>query len=58
MGETTTNLVTSAMSNVATVFTSVTGMITSNEIAMVFLGFSIAGAGVGLFKKITSRRRG
>jgi hypothetical protein len=50
------NLVTSAMENVSAVFTSATGMITGNPIAMVFIGFSLAGAGVGLFRRVIRRK--
>ncbi|MCR4862126.1 MAG: hypothetical protein K5884_05865 [Ruminococcus sp.] len=46
------NLVSTALSDVTTVFTAATNMITGNAIAMVFIGFSLASAGVGLFRKI------
>ena len=50
------NLVTTAMENVSSVFTSATTMITGNPIAMVFIGFSLAGAGIGLFRKVIRRK--
>lgn len=47
-----TNLVSSALANVATVFTQATSMITDNAIAMVFVGISLVGGGIGLFHRI------
>ena len=54
--ETPVSLVSSALEHVSTIFTSATTMITGNPIAMVFIGFSLVGAGVVLFRKITRRR--
>ncbi len=50
-----TEAITSALAEVTTIFTQATTMITGNAIAMVFIGFSLVGAGVGLFRKITHR---
>lgn len=50
-----TEAITSALSEVTTIFTQATTMITGNSIAMVFIGFSLVGAGVGLFRKIVRR---
>lgn len=47
-----TSMVTSALANVSTVFTSAVGMITDNAVAMVFIGISLAGAGIGLFHRV------
>ena len=55
--ETPVSLVSSALEHVSTIFTSATTMITGNSIAMVFIGFSLVGAGVVLFRKVTRRRR-
>lgn len=46
------NLVTSALANVGAVFTQATSMITDNALAMVFVGISLAGAGIGLFHRV------
>lgn len=50
-----TEAITSALADVTTIFTQATTMITGNAIAMVFIGFGLVGAGVGLFRKITHR---
>lgn len=50
-----TSLITSALSNVTTVFNAGVDMVTGNEIAMVFIGFSLVGTAVGFFKGLTSR---
>lgn len=50
------NVISSALGDVGTIFTSVSGLITGNPIAMVFIGFSLAGSGVLLFRKITKKR--
>lgn len=55
--ETPVSLVSSALEHITTIFTAATNMITGNAIAMVFIGFALVGAGVGLFRKITRRRR-
>ena len=46
------SMVTNALANVSTVFTSAVGMITDNAVAMVFIGISLAGAGIGLFHRV------
>lgn len=51
-----TSLITNALTNVTTVFNQGVDMITNNEIAMVFIGFSLAGAGVAFFKRLIRRR--
>ena len=50
-----TEAITNALSEVTTIFTQATTMITGNPIAMVFIGFSLVGAGVGLFRRIVHR---
>lgn len=50
-----TAAITAALSNVTTIFTQATTMITGNEIAMVFIGFTLVGAGVGLFRRVVKR---
>jgi hypothetical protein len=50
------NVISSAIGDVGTIFTSASNMITGNPIAMVFIGFSLVGAGVVLFRKITKKR--
>ena len=45
----------SALSDVSTIFTQSTTMITGNPIAMVFIGFALVGSGVALFRKITRK---
>lgn len=50
--ETSVNLVTSALSNVGTVFNQVLTMIQGNELAMVFVGIPLVGAGIGLFHSL------
>ena len=52
MGEGVTNVISSALENVSTVFTSAVDMITGNPIAMVFLGIGLVGGGVALFRRI------
>lgn len=41
-----------AMSDVTTVFSAATNMVTESPLAMVFIGLSIAGAGIGLFHRL------
>ena len=52
---TATNLVTTAMENVGTAFTTAVDFVTSNAIAMVFIGFGIAKGAISLFRSV---RRG
>lgn len=44
--------ISSALANVSTVFTQAVTMITANEIAMVFIGIPLVGAGIGLFHRL------
>ena len=53
MGEA-TNMITTALTNVTTVFNQAVTMITGNEIAMLFVGIPIIGAGIGLFHRLIS----
>ena len=55
--EGTTSLIASALSNIPTIFNSAMTMITGNEVAMVYVGIPLIGAGIGLFRSLTSRRR-
>ncbi len=50
-----TETITTALSEVTTILTQATTAITGNEIAMVFIGFTLFGAGVGLFRRIVRR---
>ncbi len=50
MGEA-TNLVTSALANVSTIFTTAVSMVTENVIPMAFIGMALVGRGLGLFRK-------
>lgn len=50
--EGTTSMISSALANVTTLFTTAVDMITGNEIAMVFIGIGLVGGGIGLFKRI------
>ncbi len=45
-------MITSALSNVSTIFNQAVTMITGNEIAMVFVGIPLIGAGIGLFHRL------
>lgn len=49
------NLVTQALADVTAVLSSAVDMCTSNAITMVFIGISIATAGIGLFRNLISR---
>lgn len=51
-----TNIITSALQNVSTVFNSAVDMVTGQPVAMLFIGFSIAGAGVAFFKRLIRRK--
>lgn len=46
-------LISNALSDVPTVFNSAMQMIEGNEVAMVFVGLTLAGAGIGLFHRLT-----
>lgn len=47
--------VSGALTDVTTCFSAAVDMITSNPIAMVFIGFALAAGGIRLFRKV---RRG
>lgn len=48
-------MISTALENVTSIFSSAVNMVTGNPIAMVFIGISLAGAGIALFRKV---RRG
>lgn len=48
------SMITAALANVTTVFTQAVTMITGNEIAMLFVGIPLIGAGIGLFHRLIS----
>ena len=45
-------MITTALANVSTVFTQAVTMITGTEVAMVFVGIPLIGAGIGLFHRL------
>ena len=47
---------TTALSQVTSIFTSVGTMVTGNAVAMTFIAFALTGCGVGLFKKVARFR--
>ena len=49
------SMISTALSNVTTVFNQAVTMITGNEIAMVFIGIPLIGAGIGLFHRLIGR---
>lgn len=49
--------ITAALSNVTTIFGEAADMIVDNEIAMVFIGVMLVGAGIGIFRRITTSCR-
>ena len=49
------SMISTALTNVSTIFTQAVTMITGNEIAMVFIGFGLVGGGISLFRKIRKR---
>lgn len=51
-----TNMIADALTNVTTVFNSAVTMITGNAVAMAFVGVSLVGAGIGLFRRVIGRR--
>lgn len=53
--ENATNLITSALENVTTVFNSAVNMITGNALAMVFIGIGLTKAGIGLFRSVRKK---
>lgn len=46
------DMVASALANVAEVFNQAVTMVTENAVAMVFVGISLVGGGIGLFHRI------
>lgn len=52
MGEGTVNLISTALTNVGTVFTQATTMVTENAVAMVFVGMALARGGLRLFRSV------
>jgi len=46
--------VSGVLTDVATAFSTAVGMLAEQPIALVFIGISVAGAGLGLFKRIIS----
>lgn len=50
-----TSMLTSALANVTSVFNTAVTMITGNEIAMLFVGIPVVGAGIGLFHRLIGR---
>ena len=59
MGEgtqTVTNLVTEALTNVSTIFTTAVTMVTNNAIPMAFIGIALVGGGLGLFRRTIHTR--
>ena len=55
MGEAVTATISGALTNVSTVFNAAVTMIAGNEIAMLFVGIPIIGAGIGLFHRLIGR---
>ena len=49
------SMISTALTNVSTIFSQAVTMITGNEIAMVFIGFGLVGGGISLFRKIRKR---
>ncbi len=49
------SMISTALANVTTVFNQAVTMITGNEIAMVFVGIPLVGAGIGLFHSLIGR---
>lgn len=54
-GSSAASLISSALSNVTEVFQAAVTMITGNEIAMLFVGIPIIGAGIGLFHRLIGK---
>lgn len=51
MGES-SSLITLALSNISTVYNSAITMIQGNELTMTFVGFTLIGGAIGLFRKL------
>lgn len=45
-------MIATALENVTSVFNAAVTMVTGNDVAMVFIGISLAGAGIALFRKV------
>ena len=45
-------LISTALSNVSTIFTSAVSMVTEQPIAMACIGMALVGGGIGLFRKV------
>ena len=56
MGEQTANLVTSAMADVSSIYSSAVTMVTGNAVSLAFIGIALAGAGLGLFRRTIHTR--
>ena len=54
--ENATNLVTTALTNVSTIFTTAVTMVTENAIPMAFIGIALVGGGLRLFRKTIHTR--
>lgn len=54
--ENSTNLVTQALENVTAIFSSAVNMVTGNAVALAFIGISLAGAGLSLFRIVIHTR--
>lgn len=52
--EVTAPTVSNVLADVATAFSTAVGMLAGQPIALVFIGIAVAGAGLGLFKRIIS----
>lgn len=55
MGEGAVSMISTALTNVQTVFSAAVTMIQGNEIAMLFVGIPIIGAGIGLFHRLIGK---
>lgn len=51
-----TNLITTALANVGTIFTQAVNMVTENAIPMAFIGIALVGGGLGLFRRTIHTR--
>lgn len=47
--------VTQALTDVGTLFSNAVGMIAGQPIALAFVGIALAGAGIGLFRRVIRR---
>ena len=51
-----TNLVTTALANVSSIFSTAVTMVTENAIPMAFIGIALVGGGIGLFRRTIHAR--